>query len=116
MKTAGLLPIMKQVLKNSDQALASILAGSLAGASSAHEHNMNLMQAFLQALDGSSGGLTKYPQAVDFNARANAILQDLEKAQASMVTSAASAPPSLSSPRLRSRAISRPKAQPRRRM
>jgi hypothetical protein len=88
-KTAGLRQMMRQVLKTSDQALASVVAGDLAGASTAHGHNIKLMEAFVHELDGSSGGLTRYPEAVDFQARADAILRDLALAQASGVPSAA---------------------------
>lgn len=83
--TAGSLPIMKQVQKNSDKALASILAGNLAGATSEHSQNINLMEAFVHMLEGSSANQTAYPQAADFRARADAILLDLPVAQASGV-------------------------------
>jgi hypothetical protein len=116
-KTAGLLPILKQVQKNNDQALANILAGNLAGATSAHSQNINLMQAFVRALDGSGGSPPRYPEAVEFRARADAILLDLPIAQASGVTSAVASVSFLRAPAepVRLKSLRRLSVRPRRR-
>jgi hypothetical protein len=90
-QTGGLLPIaMKPALKKADQALQNILDGKLSGASNALSSNIKVMQAFVHALDGFNGKETKIPAELDadWHARAAAIIEDLQAAEGSEVTSA----------------------------
>ena len=87
-KTGGLLPIaMYPGKKKIDQALELILDGQPAQASNALSSNVHIMEAFIHALDGFS---KKLPVSLvdDWRARALAIIEDLQAAAASGVTSA----------------------------
>ncbi len=89
-KTGGLLPLStKPALEKADKALQSILAGKLSGASNALSSNIKIMEAFVHALDGFNGKGTKFPMELDadWRARAAAIIEDLQVAEASEVTS-----------------------------
>ena len=63
-------------------ALASILAGDLGGASKKLATEINVMQAVQK-----QAAKVAAPYGADLTARSNAILSDLAKAQASMVSS-----------------------------
>jgi hypothetical protein len=87
-KTGGLLPIaMYPGKKKINQALELILDGQPARASNALSSNVHIMEAFIHALDGFS---KKLPVSLvdDWRARALAIIEDLQTAAASGVTSA----------------------------
>src|SRR4051812_15671268 len=82
-KTAGMLPVdTHPISKMHGDALASILAGDLAGASKNLATEIKLMQAIQKMAPKVAA-----PYGADFTARSTAILNDLTKAQASMVTS-----------------------------
>lgn len=87
-KLGGTKPIvMKPITQTHERALQAVVAGDLAGASSQHRKNINLMEAFVKALDGGGKSLPAELFA-DLHARAAAILADLAAAEASTVTSA----------------------------
>jgi hypothetical protein len=81
--TSGLLPInVHPVTMMNDNALAAILTGNLGSSSQKDASSIKLMEAIARA-----AAKVPAPYAADWTARANAILADLAKAQASMVTS-----------------------------
>jgi hypothetical protein len=65
-----------------DNALAAILAGNLGSSSQKDASSIKLVEALQR-----SAAKVAAPYGPDWNARCNAILSDLAKAQASMVTS-----------------------------
>lgn len=86
--TAGLKPISIQaVQRTNNRALDSILAGNLDRAARTHAANIRIVEGFVRALAGSGKDL---PVALfdDLNARAAAILEDLAKAEVSLIPSA----------------------------
>jgi hypothetical protein len=87
-KLGGVKPIAVHPIKMmNDNALAAILEGNFAKASNNHATSIQLVQAFVKALDG--GGKTLPPALfADLHKRAAAMLADLALAQASTVTSA----------------------------
>lgn len=86
--TAGLKPIsMQAVQRANNRALASILDGNLRGASRTHAANIRVMEGFVRALNGSGKSLPA-DLFMDLQARAAAIIGDLEVAEASQIPSA----------------------------
>ena len=88
LKLGGLKPIVVHPIQMmNNNALEAILANNFAKASNNHATNIQLVQAFVKALDGGGKGL---PPAlfVDLHKRAAAMLADMAAAQASTVASA----------------------------
>lgn len=87
-KLGGLKPIaVHPIRQTNNSALEAVLAGDFTRASNNHSRNINLVSAFVHALDGGGKGLPADLFA-DLHARAAAMLADLAAAQASTVTSA----------------------------
>lgn len=86
-KLGGLKPITVHPIRQmNESALAAILAGNFAKASNNHATSIQLVQAFVKALDG--GGKTLPPALfADLHKRAAAMLKDLAMAEASTVPS-----------------------------
>jgi hypothetical protein len=86
--TAGLKPIAVQALqRTNDRALNAILAGDLQAAARIHAANIRIVEGWTRALRGSGADLPPDLFA-DLNARIAAILEDLRKAQVSLIPSA----------------------------
>jgi hypothetical protein len=88
LKLGGLRPIAVHPIRMMNgNALEAVLAGNFAKASNHHATSIQLVQAFVKALDGGGKGL---PPALfaDLHKRAAAMLADLAAAEASTVTSA----------------------------
>ena len=87
-KLGGLKPIvMKPITQMNDSALTAVLAGNFAKASNNHATSIQLVQAFVKALEGGGKSL---PPALftDLQNRAAAMIADMTAAEASTVTSA----------------------------
>jgi hypothetical protein len=87
LKTGGLKPISIHPIRMMNAtALESILAGNFAKATNNHSTSIQLVEAFVKALDGGGKGL---PAELfnDLHKRAAAMLADLAKARDSNVTS-----------------------------
>ena len=75
------------ILMINNTALESILAGNFAKATNNHATSIQLVQAFVKALDG--GGKTLPPALfTDLHKRAAAMIADMAAAQASNIPSA----------------------------
>ncbi|HEX6085824.1 MAG TPA: hypothetical protein VF266_14930 [Thermoanaerobaculia bacterium] len=86
-KLGGLKPIVVHPIQSmNDSALEAVLAGNFASATNKHATSIQLVEAFVKALDGGGKGL---PAALfaDLHKRAAAMLLDLARARDSNVTS-----------------------------